>query len=1009
MNECVAIIGMSGRFPGARNIYEFWDNLKNGRESIKRLTEDELKAEGVEENLLHHPNYVKAAPVLEDIDKFDAEFFGINPREAELMDPQHRLFLECAWEALENCGYISDNCSDRIGVFAGTSASSYLLHNLKVNHHFIDDAGGLQAILHGFDKDHLTTRVSYKLNLRGPSLTVQSACSSSLVSVSLACQSLLNYQCDMALAGGVAVNVPQKTGYMYQDGGVFSPDGHCRAFDKDAKGTVFGSGVGIVVLKRLEDAIKDGDAIDAVIRGFAINNDGSDKVGYTAPGIKGQAEVITEAIELSEVDPKTIGYIEAHGTGTPMGDPIEVAALTDVFRAYSTRTGFCALGSVKSNVGHLNAAAGIAGLIKTVMALKHKQLPPSLHFNEPNPQIDFENSPFYVNTSLKDWETKGFPRRAGVSSFGMGGTNAHVILEEAPKVNHVHSEKDDIHILVLSAKTESALETSTRNLIEYLNTNHEQSLENIAFTLQVGRKSFEYRRMVVCKSRKEAMERLKFAAANQAFTAKKTEKPPFVTFMFPGQGSQYVKMAMNLYNSQPIFRQEMDKCCDIVRPLLEEDLIHILYKLENGENLLNQTRMTQPALFIVEYALAKFFMNLGIKPNAMIGHSVGEYTAACLSGVMSLEHALELITIRGSLIQKLPKGDMLVIPLSEKEVEPWLTSDLSLAAINGPSMCVVSGTVQAVKQLQEKLIDRGINSRILHTSHAFHSHMLDPVLDEFRRAVSKIRLNEPNIPYISNVTGQWIRPSEATDPEYWVEHMRHTVQFSKGLKELFQLDEHQVFLEVGPGKVLSTLLRQNAERNDNITVLHSLPHAGERDSSESVFLESLGRLWLLGADINWSNLYRDKKMQRVSLPTYPFEKKSYWFGAKFAGTSVERNKQQEILQEKLTVTQSKYDRPNLYQEFVAPRTELEALIADIWQEVLGIKSIGVYDNFFELGGHSLLATQLLSRIKEVYPVDIPMERLFHDTTIANLSQIVEEELIEKMNELTDEEAKKLFQ
>jgi len=746
----IAIIGMAGRFPGAKNIEEFWQNLRNGVESITTFTNEELIADGIDPDLLNNPNYVKAGAVLEDIELFDAEFFGFNPREAEIIDPQHRLFLECAWEAMENAGYNSKMYPGLIGVYAGAGSNNYVL-NIYSNQN-IRNSIDRNQLFFGNDKDFLATRVSYKLDLEGPAVGIQTACSTSLVAVHLACRGLLSGECDIALAGGVAIDVPQKEGYLYQEGGIVSPDGRCRAFDAKAQGTVFSNGVGIVVLKRLEDAIADGDCIHAVIKGSAINNDGAFKVSYTAPRIDGQAKVIRAAQVMAEVDPETITYIETHGTGTSLGDPIEISALTQVFRASTDKKGFCAVGSVKTNIGHSDITAGVAGLIKTVLALKHKQIPPSLHFQQPNPEIDFDNSPFYVNTTLSDWQTNGTPRRAGVSSFGIGGTNAHVILEEAPVVETrggASLQSRPWHLLLLSAKTRTALETVTANLAAYLQQHRDLNLVDVAYTLQVGRQAFEHRFMVVCQNLEDAVQKLEFANQEQVSTYLKELHNRPVVFMFPGQGAQYVNMGRELYQTEPIFREEVNRCCELLKPHLGIDLRHVLYpseeQIEAATHQLQQTYITQPALFVIEYALSQLWMAWGIQPEAMIGHSIGEYVAACLAGVLSLEDALILVAVRGRLMQELPTGAMLSVHLAEDDLQPWLGKEVSLAASNAPNLCVVSGSEEAIAHLQSRLNDQGVECRRLHTSHAFHSPMMDSILGSFTNQVEKIKLNPPQI------------------------------------------------------------------------------------------------------------------------------------------------------------------------------------------------------------------------------------------------------------------------
>ncbi|BAU65710.1 beta-ketoacyl synthase [Stanieria sp. NIES-3757] len=900
--ESIAIIGMDGRFPGAKNIDQFWENIKKGKESITHLTDEQLLASGVEQTVINDPNYVKAGAFLEDIDRFDANFFGYNPKEASASDPQHRIFLECAYSALEDAGYNPDKYTGKIGIFAGVGWNNYLLFNLNPNEDFFKTALGYQTVI-GNEKDFLTTRISYLLNLTGISIDIQTACSTSLVATSMACQSLLTYQSDIALAGGISISHLKKTGYLYQEGGILSPDGHCRAFDAQAQGTVPGSGVGVVILKRLEDALADGDCIHAIIRGSAINNDGASKIGYTAPSIDGQAEVIAEALALAEVEPETISYIETHGTGTPLGDPIEIAALNQVFQDHTDKKSYCALGSVKTNIGHLDAAAGITGLIKTVLALKHKQIPPSLHFQQPNPKIDWANSPFYVNTELKEWKTPGYPRRAGVSSFGIGGTNVHVVLEEAI-VEETRRQRDKERgrksdLLVISAKTESALETATDNLVKYLQKHPELDLADVAYTLQVGRKEFNYRRMVVGKDVAGIAIALESRNPQRVLTHCTQQERYSIVFMFPGQGSQYVNMGKELYETEPVFREWIDRCCQLLEPELGLDLRSLLYPvgaihespLPNSP--LQQTEITQPALFVIEYALAQLWMSWGIKPEAAIGHSIGEYVAATIAGVMSLEDALHLVARRGKLIQQMPPGSMLAVSLSETEVSSLLNDELSLAASNAPNLCVISGSHEAIAKLQNQLNEQGIECRHLHTSHAFHSSMMNDAIAPFQQEVAKVKLNPPQMPFISCVTGTWITAAEATEPHYWAKHIRETVRFATGVNKLLQ-DSHQILLEVGAGRTLSTLVRRNFSQATGQIVLSSLPHPKEQVSDNAFILNMLGRLWLAGVEIDWCNFSAHQKRRRVPLPTYPFERQRYWIDSKEAGVQKSRGAEENI-------------------------------------------------------------------------------------------------------------------
>ncbi|MBI2948516.1 MAG: aminotransferase class III-fold pyridoxal phosphate-dependent enzyme, partial [Verrucomicrobia bacterium] len=879
----VAIIGMAGRFPGAANVEAFWANLKDGVESVTFFSDQELAEAGVDPETLANPNYIKARSVLDGIEWFDADFFGYSPREAEAMDPQQRLFLEGAWEALEHAGYDPDAYRGAIGLYAGVYMNTYLLANLCSSREFIESLlsfkriGAFQTFL-GNDKDYLTTRIAYKLNLRGPAITVQTACSTSLMSVCLAWQSLVNHQCDMALAGGITVTCPQRKGYLYQEGGMMSPDGHCRAFDAQAQGTVFGSGMGIVVLKRLEDALADRDTIYAVIRGAALNNDGSLKVSYTAPSVDGQAEVVTLAQALAGVDAETISYVEAHGTGTPLGDPIEIAALTQAFRATTQATGFCGIGSVKSNLGHLDVAAGVAGLIKTTLALRHQLIPPSLHFATPNPKIDFANSPFYVVNRLTEWKASETPRRAGVSSFGVGGTNAHVVLEEAP-VLEVPPQDRPWQLLVLSARMPGALEAATTRLTEHLQKNPELNFGDVAFTLAAGRRAFNHRRILVCRDARDAIDALAKGDPKRVVTRSQNQRDRPVVFMFPGQGAQCVNMGAELYRAEPVFREHLDHCAEILKPYLRRDLREVLYpsegKADTAAGELGQTQITQPALFAVEYALARLWMSWGVQPQAMIGHSVGEYVAGCLAGVFSVEDALRLVAERARLVQARPGGAMVAVRLREEEVRAYLNDRLSVAAINAPALCIVSGPFDAVEEFERRIKAKGLASRRLDTSHAFHSPMMDAVIEPFTELVQRIKLGEPAIPCVSTVTANWITAAEATDPAYWGAHLRRTVRFADALALLLK-DPRHVLLEVGPGQTLAGLARQHPGKSPDQTVLASLPASIEKAAELPTILNALGGLWLSGVNVDWLSFYEHNRPRHVALPTYPFDRKRYW-------------------------------------------------------------------------------------------------------------------------------------
>jgi acyl transferase domain-containing protein/glutamate-1-semialdehyde aminotransferase len=874
VDESVAIIGLAGRFPGARDVQELWENLVEGRETLSFFSDDELDPAGPDElEARRQPNYVRARGVLEDAEMFDAAFFGINPSEAEVLDPQQRVFMETAWEALETAGYDPRSFPGAIGVFAGMSNNYYFLENLLDRKDVVENVGWLTAMMAN-EKDYLATRVAYKFDLRGPALNLQTACSTSLVAVATAVQSLLTYQCDMALAGGVSVTLPQKRGYLYQEGGITSPDGHCRPFDERAAGTVFGNGVGIVTLRRLGDAVEDGDTIYAVIKGVGINNDGASKVSFTAPSVDGHVGAIAMAHALADVDPQTISYVEAHGTATPLGDPVEIAGLTQAFRAGgASGNGFCAIGSVKGNVGHLDAAAGVTGLIKTALALHHKTLPPSLHFVAPNPKLELESSPFHVVSSVRPWQSpEGSPRRAGVSSFGVGGTNAHLVLEEAPEVSP-ETLDDTEQLLLLSARSAPALEAATERLRAYLETHPATPLADVAFTLQSGRRRFSHRRAFVARGIDEAIARLGASASHATPAAPSTVESASVAFLFPGQGAQAVGMARGLYESDPGFRADVDACSAVLRPQLGFELTEVLYPGPGGEELAAQrlapTAVTQPALFTIEYALAMAWRRLGIEPDGMIGHSVGEFTAACLAGVFTRDDALLLVAERARLMQSVPEGTMLAVRASADRVRELLPDGLEIAAENAPDSTVVSGETGAIEDFESRLAEHEVAARRLATSHAFHSPMMEPILDAFSDAVASTPRSAPTLPWISSLTGDWITPEQAQDPSYWAQQVRRPVLFARGIARLLE-DPQRVTLEVGPGRQLTGLAKRTVpDRPAGVA-------SGVDPDGASSLLAAAGALWVAGVELDASTLHGGASRRRVPLPTYPFERKRYW-------------------------------------------------------------------------------------------------------------------------------------
>ncbi|USX12195.1 SDR family NAD(P)-dependent oxidoreductase [Oxalobacteraceae bacterium OTU3CAMAD1] len=883
----IAIVGMAGRFPGAADVDALWRNVLAQVEAVTELDEALLRERGVDASALADPGYVRKAILFDGMERFDAGFFGYAPREAERIDPQHRQFLETAWQALEHAGYAGADgqaAARLTGVYAGSGPSLYMMRHLLPSLNLEDsDIASLLGVLNGSDPDALVSRVAYKLDLKGPAVAVQTACSTSLAAVHLACRGLLNYEADMALAGGVWLNLLQGRGYRHQPGAILSPDGHCRAFDAGAGGTAIGSGVGIVVLKRLADAIADRDTIHAVIRGSALNNDGADKVGYTAPSVAGQTAVIRAAHAMADVDAGSIGYVEAHGTGTTLGDPIEVAALTDAFRASTTRVGYCALGSVKTNVGHLDAAAGVTGLIKTVMALKHGVLPPSLNFTQPNPRIDFAASPFRVNTEARPWPAQATPRRAGVSSFGMGGTNVHLVLQEPPRILPVSAPTpapagDGGVALMLSARSAEALDAACRDLAAHLAGHPETALADVAHTLSVGRKHFGHRAVAMVRDHAEARRALAEKDPLLLLRGEVAVSPPPVAFMFPGQGSQHANMGRALYEAGGVFRETVDHCSMLLQADLELDLRTLLFPepsaQADADRALARTALTQPALFVIEYALAQWWVAQGVRPDAMLGHSIGEYVAACLAGVFSLEDALRIVAARGRLLQATAPGAMLAVGLSEAALLAQPHAGCDVAAINAVDKCVLSGAVEAIALAERVLGQRGVAVQRLHVSHAFHSAQVEPMLAEFAALLSQVPLGEPRIPFVSNVSGRWITADEARSPAYWVGHVRGAVRFADGL-EVLLTKAGRVLLEVGPGDTLAAFARRHPAAGGH-AVLASQCHVRRAEHNAGQPARCLAQLWSLGAAVGESPMFHQSGARRVPLPTYPFERESYW-------------------------------------------------------------------------------------------------------------------------------------
>ena len=882
----IAVIGMAGRFPGADSVDEFWDNLINGVDSIRRLSEFELHDSGITESTRLKPNYVPASPVLKaDPMAFDASFFGYSPREAQLMDPQHRLFLEEAWRAMEDAGYgLAPDVP--VGVFGGAAMNTYFMAN-RLDGRFRTD---YLPTLIGNDNSFLTTRVSYKLNLTGPSLGIQTACSTSLVAVHLACQSLLGRECDMALAGGTSVRVPHHVGYLHQQGSVMSPDGSCRPFSSDAAGTVFGSGAGVVVLKRYDEALDDRDNVLAVVKGTAVNNDGSQKLDFTAPSVSSQAQVIVEALGAADVSAGTIGYVEAHGTGTYLGDPIEVAALIQAFRSagWDQSAPRCRLGSVKSNIGHLDAAAGIAGFIKAVLALKHRTLPATLHCEDTNPEIDFATSPFEVQTKQIDWQPMGdTPLRAGVTALGIGGTNAHAVLEEAPKPPNPGSSRRH-QLLMCSARSEPALSRIEGELASAVEAD-ETNLADVAHTLRVGRTTFEHRSICVASAPDEAAARLRDRPASWVRHGPGPERPSKPVLLFAGQGSQHAHMAQDLFVHEPVFRGHLEECLESLDQEIQADpewgtdprwsLRDVLLSGESerarADELLIQTALTQPGLFAVEYSLAQTLMDWGVVPSALLGHSIGELVAATMAGVMDLSAAAKLVALRGRLMQRLPHGSMLAVLATDNEIEGRLPEGVSVAVMNGASNLVLAGETLLIQGLQRELESDGVRCRELRTSHAFHSPMMDPILPEFEREVAKLRLSPPAIPIVSNVSGTWLSDSEAVSPNYWARHLRSTVQFHRCLETVLG-DPEAVLVEVGPGTTLAGLARSHSARESQ-KVVSTMGSADDPVPGDAILMRALGEMWISGVTMDWTSVSGDETRRRVRLPGYPFSRTLHEF------------------------------------------------------------------------------------------------------------------------------------
>jgi amino acid adenylation domain-containing protein len=959
----IAIIGMACRVPGANTIDELWANLMGGVESIESISDEQLAEVSSQLRDVTNKKYVKRAANIDDYLGFDAGFFGFTPREAQSLDPQHRHFMEIVWEALEDSGYVPGKYAGKIGVYAGQGASDYFLNNIHGNAKVKSDIGDYQIRINN-DKDFLSTKVSFKLDLNGPSINIQSACSTSLVSVHLAIQQLVFGDCDVAVAGGVSIE--PRYGYKHKEGMIDSPDGICRPFDSNANGTIVSSGVGAVILKPLSKALADGDNIYATIKASAINNDGSNKVGYTAPSVEGQAEVIETALARANINPATISYIEAHGTATKLGDPIELQALHQTFEKYTTQQNSIAIGSIKSNIGHTDTAAGIMGLIKTCLALRHKKIPKTLHFNHWNEEISYFNKIFYVNKSAMEWNVAdGVPRRAGVSSFGIGGTNAHLILQEAPELGLSQSSRTN-QVFLISAKNGAALQNNLKKLAIFIEENPNADLSNISYTQQVGRMHWDYRKSFVSNERNDLLTQLRSSLESE-HDVNECEQQLSIVFMFSGQGSQYVHMGNQAYKYEPVFKEVVDYCCAFLKSKVGIDLLSIFMPSISGSKVtseqLMQTEYAQPALFIIEYAMSQLFISLGVKVDAMIGHSIGEYVAATIAGIFNLDDALRLVALRGKLMQEMQPGTMLSVALSDVELQKIIPECLDMAAVNGPNLCVVSGDFPEIDEFADHLASMSIKYSKLHTSHAFHSRMMMPLKSSYMELLSKIKKSKPVINIMSNTTGEWLTDEQAMSDIYWFEHLTRPVLFKQGINNITKEYSNACLIEMGPGRTLTSLTKLT---DKTANAINTLPHPKQKDDEHTILLTSLGKLWQLGYNLDWQQFNKHENLHRISVPTYAFDHKQYSVGlidSNQANTykSSIKYKEDDTVSLDNTSKQQESNDDTLYQMNI------------IWENILGVGSGKSNSDFFELGGHSLLAIQLIEQISSSFNVELNIQ------------------------------------
>ncbi len=993
----VAIIGMAGRFPGAKDMDEFWSNLYKGVESVRFFNRDELIKMGIDKHLLDNPKFVAADAILEDMDLFDAAFFDYSAREAEIMDPQHRLFLESAWEVLESAGYSSELYDGRIAVYAGANLSGYMIRNLYSNPGLVEDVGSFKIMLAN-GQDFLATKVSYKMNLLGPSVNVNTLCSSSMVALHYACQNLLNYGCDIALAGGVSFQVSRNEAFFYQEGGIGSSDGHCRAFDSKANGTVSGSGLAVVALKRLEDAIADGDCIHAVIRGMGINNDGSLKNSYTAPSVDGQAECIAEAIAVSEVDPETITYVETHGTGTNLGDPIEIAALTKAFRSYTDKKQYCAIGSVKTNIGHLVNAGGLASVIKTVLAMKNRVIPPSLNFEEPNPKIDFTDSPFYVNSRLSKWETDGSPLRAGVSSFGIGGTNTHVILEEAPELSPAKESNRPWQLICLSAKTEPALEKMCSNLAGHLNKNTDINLADAAFTLQVGRRNFNHRKVLAVRDIEDLKNKLEIENSDDVIARMQKSGEQSVIFMFSGTDNYYMNMGMELYNVEPVFKRTVDHVAGIMEKetgiVIKRWMFKERSKSASGETVQNEN-IKAAFTFIIEYALAKLLMECEIYPQHMIGEGVGEYVAACISGVMSLEDALKLIVSFEANINS--------ISLSRPEI-PFVSG------ITGGF--ITDGEAASPQYWIRQRSGMGFEKALIKISEDSGGILMEVGAEgAFGVKLRALGKENPALKIIAVMPSKDDCKSESRHlllclGTYWTyggrvnwNRLYEDEKRRRIILPTYPFERKRFWIE--PGKQEKETVENDLNICSESDVTEELLNSALKEGKLSVTLkinnDSSNKKEVLERQLR-SMLELKEKVEKICS-----EMEDVSANLEISALGIKLDGREDGFKTSGSEKLTKLPRPELDTPYCAPGNETEKRIEEVCQDILGYERIGVNDDFFELGGHSLLAVAFITKLRKVFRRDISLQTLFDNTTIAKLAKIYMDVPGEKIEECEYEE------